>query len=127
MAFSKKKRKEVYEKYCGRCAYCGSLIKYKDMQVDHVIPQHHYSEQYGCLIVNSRKFTDYGVHDMQNLKPACRICNKFKASFTLERFRSELQAQVERARTYSANFRMAEKFNLISIKNQKIKFYFEAQ
>lgn len=33
----KKIRKQVYQKYNGHCAYCGSKLEYKDMQVDHVI------------------------------------------------------------------------------------------
>lgn len=33
MAISKKIREAVYQKYGGRCAYCGRVIAYKDMQV----------------------------------------------------------------------------------------------
>lgn len=33
MAFSKKIRQLVYDKYGGHCAYCGREIAYKDMQV----------------------------------------------------------------------------------------------
>lgn len=36
MAISKKTREAVYQKYGGRCAYCGRPIAYKDMQVDHL-------------------------------------------------------------------------------------------
>ena len=34
MAINKKTREAVYQKYGGRCAYCGRAIAYKDMQVD---------------------------------------------------------------------------------------------
>lgn len=37
MAISKAIRQRVYEKYNGRCAYCGRKIEYKDMQVDHFV------------------------------------------------------------------------------------------
>ena len=126
MAINKKTRKEVYSMYAGHCSYCGEKIEYKDMQVDHVIPQHHHSEIHGCLIVGCKKFTEYSVDDIRNLKPACRICNKFKTSFTLEEFREELQIQLERARKYSVNFRMAERYGLV-IKTgyTGIEFYFE--
>ena len=36
---TKKQREVIYDKYNGHCAYCGKKIEYKDMQVDHVIPQ----------------------------------------------------------------------------------------
>ena len=33
---TKDKRLKVYNKFDGRCAYCGQKIEYKDMQVDHI-------------------------------------------------------------------------------------------
>ena len=39
MAISKKMRETVWQKYGGRCAYCGRKIKLCDMQVDHFIPK----------------------------------------------------------------------------------------
>ena len=36
----KELRQKVHFKYCGKCAYCGKNIKYKEMQVDHIHPQH---------------------------------------------------------------------------------------
>ena len=35
-AIPKKIRQQVYDKYNGRCAYCGCKLEYKDMQVDHI-------------------------------------------------------------------------------------------
>lgn len=34
---TKAERQQVYEKYNGRCGYCGKHIELKDMQVDHII------------------------------------------------------------------------------------------
>jgi hypothetical protein len=39
MALPKKVREQVHKKYNGKCAYCGIDITYKQMQVDHAIPQ----------------------------------------------------------------------------------------
>ena len=33
-------RQQIYEKFGGRCAYCGCKITIKDMQADHVVPLH---------------------------------------------------------------------------------------
>ena len=38
---SKIDRQKVWEKYNGRCAYCGKEIALKDMQVDHIKPRRH--------------------------------------------------------------------------------------
>ena len=42
---TKDERMAVYRKTNGRCAYCGCVLEYKDMQVDHIIPIHGLSEQ----------------------------------------------------------------------------------
>ena len=54
-----------------------------------------------------------------------RIRNK--GGMTVEAFRSELSKQVERARAGSKNFRMAEKFGLVSVNQINVVFYFEKQ
>ena len=58
---TKDERMAVYRKTNGRCAYCGCVLEYKDMQVDHIIPINGWSEQ--------------GEDTMDNMLPACRSCN----------------------------------------------------
>ena len=43
-------RERVYNKFNGHCAYCSRVIKYKDMQVDHIIPQYNFVQR----ITNAR-------------------------------------------------------------------------
>lgn len=38
---TKDQRMQIWQKYDGRCAYCGEPIEYKDMQVDHIKPKFH--------------------------------------------------------------------------------------
>jgi len=102
----KKIKDQVKSKFGGRCAYCGEAAL--RLQVDHLIPLRH-----------------GGLDRLENLFPACRPCNNFKHTFSLEFFRKELEDQVNRARRYSVNFRNAERFGLISVQETKIKFYFE--
>ena len=33
------KRLKVYDKYNGSCSFCVTELKYKDMQVDHIVPR----------------------------------------------------------------------------------------
>lgn len=126
MAIKKSTRKIVHAKFGGRCAYCGEEITYKQMQVDHIIPQRNYSEIHKCLIDGVTK-VDYGLHDLVNLNPACRVCNLWKSTFDIDLFRSELEDQLNRARKYSRNFRMAERYGLVEEKKTSVKFYYESQ
>lgn len=100
-------RKSILAKYDFHCGYCG--IKPKVLHVDHIIP-----------LAHSR-----GTNEPSNLMPACPSCNNYKATFDLEQFRQQLGQQVRRAREHNINFRLAERFGLIEVKEQPIVFYFE--
>lgn len=128
MPFSKKQRQIAYDKYNGRCGYCGDEIKIKDMQVDHIIAQMSF-----LMNVKNRfrvphflkHLTEHDIDHIDNAMPACRICNKRKDTCDLELFRSELQDQAKRAAKTSANYRMALKYGQIKETPKPIVFYFE--
>jgi len=107
-------REAVHSKFNGHCAYCGCGITVKTMQVDHIIPK---------LLFNAK--IGYNVNDIKNLNPACRVCNNWKSIYSVEEFRKQMQKQVAAARKYSRNFRMAERFGLITENKIDVIFYFE--
>jgi len=108
-------RQAVWNKYSGRCAYCGDVIPFRSMQVDHIIPK--------CSFHTGR--VDYDVDDIRNLNPSCRFCNNWKLSYSVERFREELSKQVERGLEKSANLRMALRYNQVKLTPSDIVFHFE--
>lgn len=121
-------REAVFNKYSGKCSYCGCDITKKDFQVDHLIPKAFWES----TIKNKFKvpiflkhLTIDDVDHFDNLMPTCRVCNKWKSAHSLELFRTELQEQIKRLNDYSSNYRMAKKYNLISEQPKEIKFYFE--
>jgi hypothetical protein len=101
-------RKAVYNKYNGRCAYCGCKIDFKDMQVDHVV-----SKRNG------------GKDDITNLNPACRLCNHYKNADPLESFRNWALGGVIQRLMKIYIFRVALKYGMVEIKDWDKKFYFE--
>lgn len=103
----KEQRAAVYNKYDGRCAYCGKEIEYKDMQVDHVLPK-------------SRGGTD----DMDNLLPTCRRCNHYKRCSNLEEYRRSIATLHERIIKPYIN-RVALDYGIMMIQEWDGKFYFE--
>lgn len=111
---SKKTRLAVYEKYEGKCAYCGKdLLGIKNMQVDHIWPVRRYE-----------RFKD--VHAFENLNPSCRRCNHYKSVLNLEEFRGILMTLHERASNYSMN-KVAADYGIVSIKAWDGVFHFEQQ
>lgn len=107
-------REKVYAKCNGRCGYCGRALTYKQMQVDHVYPK--------CRGMNA---VIRGTDDFVNLLPACARCNRWKSTYSLETFRSEIKAQIKRLNLYSAQYRMAKDFGLLAENDIEIRFYFE--
>lgn len=106
---SKVIKRQVLEKYDYHCAYCGSNIDQENTAcLDHIVPIY-----------------QGGSSEIENLNPACHTCNNWKTTFSLEHFRREMSKQVERAREYSRNFRMAERFGLIQEIKKPVLFYFE--
>jgi 5-methylcytosine-specific restriction endonuclease McrA len=128
----KKQRQNVYDKYKGHCAYCGKQIAIKDMQIDHIIPQLNYEWIFKNKILKMipeflNHLTEKDVHNIDNLNPACRVCNKWKSAYHLELFRSEIQEQTKRLQLRSSNYRMAKLYGLVSESDVKVKFHFENQ
>lgn len=124
----KELRTTIYEKYNGRCAYCGVEISPKEMQVDHIIAQYnfdHYVRNKWRMPVFLSHLTVTDVDHIDNLMPACRVCNKWKSAYDLETFRKEIEEQIDRLNKYSANFRLAKKYGLITERPTTIKFFFE--
>lgn len=120
MKLSKAQRKQVFEMFGGKCAYCGNMLLASKWHADHVEAVH-------------RKFWEKGApigrpeHDtITNIFPACIPCNIHKHCTPLEEWRQYLQRQVEIARRNSAPFRHAERFGLIAVSDQPIVFWFEA-
>lgn len=95
-AVSKKMRLKVYEKYHGHCAYCGCELEYKDMQVDHI----------------QSVYAHDGSDDINNLMPACRMCNFYKSTFNIEDFRLRIQSINERLSKLFI-YRLAIKYGLV--------------
>lgn len=125
---NKQTRQAVYDKFNGRCAYCGEEIRLKEMQVDHIIPQsyfvEHVTKQFR-ITEFLKHLTIYDVNHIDNLHPACRVCNKWKSAHDLWFFRNELSQQIKRLNERSSNYRIAKKYNQIEEKQSPIIFYFE--
>ena len=105
---TKSERNAIYLMFDRRCAYCGAKITCREMQIDHVVPLY-----------------NGGADDIDNMLPACRSCNKYKSTMTLEKFRAAVERMPEVLNRDNATFRIAMRFGVIQPGTQKVKFYFE--
>ncbi len=107
---TKQIREQVYQKYNGRCAYCGHEIAIKDMQVDHIIPK-----RLG------------GSDSIENYNPSCRTCNHYKRATRLEAWREYFLGElISRIRKIYI-VKVAERYGMVTFNEWDKKFYFEKE
>lgn len=124
---NKKLREEVRLKYDNRCAYCGCELQ-KGWHVDHIEPirRGDSDEMIDAMNKNRANPIVRGTNTIENYNPACRPCNVWKSTYTIEQFRKEIKEQVVRLNKYNANYRNAKRFGLIEETDYNVKFYFES-
>lgn len=113
---SKNERQTIYNKCDGHCAYCGKEIIISEMQVDHVIPMEFYE---------SYKAIGKDIDTIGNMLPACRSCNNYKSTLTLEKFRACIEKWPEVLYRRNTTYRNAIRFGMVIPNSHPIQFYFE--
>lgn len=108
---TQQERMEVYRKMGGHCAYCGCVLEYKDMQVDHVKALNGWSEE--------------GSDTLDNMLPACRSCNHYKSAMSIESFRKMVENMPAALERDSVTYRNAVRFGLVTPNPHQVTFYFE--
>ncbi|NBK77313.1 HNH endonuclease [bacterium D16-76] len=103
-------RRTIYNLTGGRCAYCGTQIAFDDMQVDHVVP-----------------LRKGGSDTMDNMLPACRSCNHYKSTLTVEQFRKAIERMPDMLMRDSVTYKNAVRFGVVLPTPHALKFYFEEQ
>ena len=105
---NKSERLQIYDKCNHRCAYCGCDLEYKNMQVDHAQPLR-------CG----------GADEMNNMLPACRSCNHYKATLTVEKYRRYIEGIPERLSRDSIPFSVGKRFGVVEEHQKHVIFWFE--
>lgn len=120
----KKVRLEVYNKYNGRCAYCGCEIKLTNFHIDHIKPKLRYLKGNTDSISPYEK-TIIGFDEIDNYNPSCGSCNASKGSHSLEEWKNHLRNKTNQLRKSSSEYRAALRFGLIKETGRDVVFYFE--
>ena len=113
----KEDRIKIWNKYNKHCAYCGKELEYKDMQVDHFIPQRRAKK-------GRYKVSIDVIEDEANYMPSCRRCNLYKRANGIETLRRYIEEIPEKLKTVFI-YKVALDYNIIEEKPRKIKFYYE--
>jgi len=117
---NKKEREIVYNKYGGKCAYCGCELT-KGWHADHANNVHRYKDR---ETGEAKMF--YPENDcLENMMPSCPSCNIYKGGCSLDIFRMKMNKSVSMLNKNNAQYRFAKRFGLIKESNKPVVFYFE--
>lgn len=116
-AISKAMRQQVYDSLNGHCGYCGCKITIKEMQVDHIEAVYLHEKE-----LKAGKAQE--INSIENYMPACRACNFYKLTMSVEKFRKQLETLPERLEKVFI-YRLAKKYGIVKENCGKVKFYFE--
>ena len=112
----KKERQIIFDKYNGKCAYCGCQLG-KLWHVDHIEPI--------VRLINGGCLKPHLKDNIDNYNPSCPSCNIQKNSFSLEQFRFNIKYFIKSLNHYSTQYKFAKKYGLISENDIEVVFYFE--
>ncbi len=114
---TKKDRQAIFDKYEGRCAYCGCALS-KGWHADHIKPiRRSVKKNWKCR---------YPARDSpENCMPACANCNINKHQMSLEKFRNLISGFLKHLNERNTQYKIAKRYGLVQEVDKEIKFYFE--
>lgn len=118
-AIPKAVRQQVYNSLNGHCGYCGCKIEYKEMQIDHIEAVHLHEKEL-------KAGKGQQINDIGNYMPACRMCNFYKSTMSINKFREQLETLPERLEKIFI-YRLAKKYGIVQEIKKPTQFYFEKQ
>jgi len=126
----KKDRQKIFDKYEGKCAYCGDPLL-KGWHVDEIKPvirNHKWNSSKRKWEIDKNKPMQYPERlTIDNQNPACASCNINKHTMSLEQFRSAIKAFMKHLNERSTQYKIAKRYGLVIETNIEVKFYFENQ
>ena len=146
----KSERQMVFNKYGGKCAYCGCDLE-KGWHVDHVKSIRRNYKRVGGFYrhketkevikrlpdnwmetiewVPEKTVSDGCRHPeldvIENMIPACASCNINKHRYTIEEFRESIAGYLRSLNLRMVQYKMVKKYGLVEETNKPVVFYFE--
>lgn len=126
----------IFNKYGGRCAYCGCDLE-PGWHVDELLPVRrswqYVKDEAGNRVWNRHKNDFEKVRTMEhperlcleNQMPACASCNINKHSDSLEDFRKLIAGFTKHLNGVNTQYKIAKRYGLVHETIKPVVFYFE--
>jgi 5-methylcytosine-specific restriction endonuclease McrA len=127
-SMSKKLRDFLFNKYNGRCAYCGDMLE-KGWHIDEIEPvrrNHIYDRVKKKFVINKDNPMQHPERlTIENQNPSCPSCNINKHSLSLEEFRLLIKGFTKHLNEKSTQYKIAKRYGLVQENEIDVVFYFE--
>lgn len=131
----KEDRAIVFNKFGGRCAYCGEILQ-KGWHIDELLPVkrgwRYKKDSKGVHLVDEKgvnlkeNYVEYPERfNIDNQMPSCPSCNINKHSMSLEEFRNLISGFINSLNERNTIYKIAKRYGLVRETNIKVEFYFE--
>ncbi len=119
-------RKKIYNKYGGKCAYCGCKLQ-KGWHIDELYPvvRNYKWNNAGTRYVHDGTYMNPENLNEKNQMPSCPSCNINKHSMSLEGFRHLIENFIVSLNRDSTQYKIAKRYGLITENIKPVIFYFE--
>ena len=123
-------RKRIYNKYGGKCAYCGNILLSpagKHMHIDELYPvvrNYKWNKDKTRYIHDGTYMNPENLNE-RNQMPSCPSCNINKHSMSLENFRHLIENFIVSLNRDSTQYKIAKRYGLITENIKPVIFYFE--
>jgi len=132
---NKANRKIIFDKYAGKCAYCGCELQ-KGWHVDHLEPcrrivSTEMVEQPEGIYPRYKwvdKVVGYSNPDanhIDNYMPSCPSCNINKHGDSLEQFRALIAGFKNHLNEINTQYKISKRYGLVIEVDKPVVFYFE--
>ncbi|WP_395055238.1 HNH endonuclease [Polaromonas sp.] len=123
-ALTKSERLSVFNKFGGRCAYCGCELPAR-WHADHLLPvEREFIVRDNRLVASGNALRPEN-HCIDNMMPACPPCNISKHSLSLDGWRKWLEGHVRSLNAHNTPYRLAKAYGLLVETGKAVTFYFE--
>ncbi len=127
-SMSKKLRDFLFNKYNGRCAYCGDILE-KGWHIDEIEPVRRnriYDRVKKKFVINKDNPMQHPERlTIENQNPSCPSCNINKHSLSLEEFRLLIKGFMKHLNEKSTQYKIAKRYGLVQENEIDVVFYFE--
>ncbi len=123
---SKKQREIIFNKYDGKCAYCGIKLQ-KGWHVDELKPirrNFRWDENKARYVSDGTCLNPENLN-IDNQMPSCPSCNINKHSMSLEDFRKLIEGFMDHLNNINTQYKIAKRYGLVKENIKPVIFYFE--